>query len=100
MIEQTVVENLIEQDESPILEFKREWYWSSNNAEDLGPKWGEFYKDITSLCNAYLEYTGKDRYLIFGVCETTRELTNIDSQAISALRNLREFKRRIIARLE
>ena len=100
MIEPAVIESLIELDESPILEFKREWYWTSaaDGDGDLGPKWGEFYKDVSSLCNAYLEYVGHDRYLIFGVCEETREL--FDVEQVRALRDLRNFKRKVTARLE
>lgn len=101
MIEPAVIESLIELDESPILEFKREWYWTSTTGDgDLGPKWGEFYKDLTSLCNAYLEYAGHERYLIIGVCEETRELFDVGFEQISALRDLRQFRRKIISRLE
>lgn len=101
MIDSVVVESLLELDESPILEFKREWYWTSDSVgADLGPKWGELYKDLASLCNAYLEFTGRDRYLIFGFCEDTRQLFDVDLDQITVLRDLRKFRRRIIERLE
>lgn len=101
MIESEIVEGLLELDESPILEFKREWYWTPNtDSTDLGPKWGELFKDIISLCNAYLEFTGQDRYLIFGFCEGSRELFDINHTEIPALRDLRQFRRKITTRLE
>ncbi|MXN29480.1 hypothetical protein [Delftia sp. CH05] len=101
MIDSAFIESLLEQDESPILEFKREWYWSSDaDTSNLGSKWGEFYKDIVSLCNAYVDYVGHERYLIFGFCEKTRNIFNIDLKQIPIISDLRGFRQKIINRLE
>lgn len=45
---------LLSQSESPILEFKQEWYWNdSTEKEEMNVKWGEFLKDLVSLFNGY-----------------------------------------------
>ncbi|VWC56087.1 hypothetical protein BLA18110_00314 [Burkholderia lata] len=90
---------LLERDESPVLEFKRDWYWSESDA-DLGPKWGEFLKDLIALCNGYDGFVGEDRYLIVGYCEELRKTFNVDVASIKALQDLREFKKRVTTRLE
>jgi GTPase SAR1 family protein len=101
MIEMEEVERLLNQDESPILEFKREWYWLDDAVKsDRTKLWGEFYKDIISLCNGYIDYVGRDRYLIYGFCERERRVYPLDRSRISHLQNLRELKRKVIERLE
>lgn len=101
MLEPDDIRKLLELDESPVLEFKREWYWNSaNENEDLGPKWGEFLKDIIGLCNGYINFTGHDRHLIIGYCETERAIHSVDTQSVKILQDLREFRKRIIERLE
>ena len=101
MIDSALVESLLLHVESPVLEFKREWYWlSDDDAESRDKQWGEFYKDVISLCNAYLDYVGQDRYLIFGFCESTKEQFNLDSSKINILQNTQGFRKKIISRLE
>lgn len=99
MINPEVVEQLLENDESPILEFKREWYWVSDET-DLSQRWGEFYKDLIGLFNGYLEFVGQDRYLIIGYCEAEKEIFDVNAASISTLRDLRGFRRKVAGRLE
>lgn len=101
MFEPDVIRKLLELDESPILEFKREWYWNSASENgDLGSKWGEFLKDIIALCNGYINFTGHDRHLIIGYCEKERAIYNVDMTLVKILQDMREFRKKIIERLE
>lgn len=101
MIEKEEVERLLTREESPVLEFKREWYWLDDDAaDDRGRLWGEFYKDIISLCNGYCDYVGLDRYLIFGFCEKEGRVYPVDTSKIALLRDIRSLRRRTIERLE
>lgn len=101
MIDKDELGKLLEKEESPVLEFKREWYWTAaTGVSDMGQKWGEFYKDLVALCNGYLDYVGQDRFLIFGFCEKERQLYNIETASIEALKDLRAFRRKILERLE
>jgi hypothetical protein len=46
---------LLKKEESPTLEFKRQWYWNdSTPSEDMADKWGELLKDLISLANGYI----------------------------------------------
>ncbi|MGG4774754.1 hypothetical protein ACLO87_08995 [Paenalcaligenes sp. Me52] len=95
------VELFISKDESPVLEFKREWYWLDDAAAgDRSKLWGEFYKDVISLCNGYLDFVGDDRYLIYGFCEKERRVYPVDRSKIRILQNTGELRRKIIERLE
>ncbi|GAA0309072.1 NACHT domain-containing protein [Psychrobacter aestuarii] len=92
---------LLEQEESPILEFKRQWYWDdSTPSENMSVKWGEFLKDIISLANAYHSYVGQNRYLVFGFCENQKKLYNIEFSNIRQLKNISNFKKDLIQKLE
>ncbi|CAK4068390.1 NACHT domain-containing protein [Vibrio sp. 16] len=92
---------LLSKEESPILEFKRQWYWDDNTPKDqMSDKWGEFQKDLISLSNAYLGYTGQKRYLIFGFSEEDKEIHNISLDNIKQLKNLNIFKKNLCQRLE
>lgn len=101
MIQPDELLGVLQKDESPILEFKREWYWIEDAPnEDLGKKWGEFFKDLIGLCNGYLNFVGRDRFLIIGFCESEKKVFNVDTSKIRALQDLKAFKRKIIERLE
>lgn len=67
---------------------------------DLGPLWGEFLKDIVSLCNGYLDFVGQDRYLIIGYCETERKVYGIPRSSIKVLHDIRDFRKNLLERLE
>ncbi len=74
MITEHELETLLKKDESPILEFKKEWYWNdSTSTSEMADKWGEFIKDMISLSNGYLGFVGSTRYLIFGFSETSQD---------------------------
>lgn len=101
MINKEEVEQLLTKDESPVLEFKREWYWlDDDTAGDRNKLWGEFYKDVISLCNGYLDFVGHDRYLIYGFCEKERRVYPVNSSKIGPLQDIRELRRKTIERLE
>ena len=101
MLYPDVVRELLSFDESPVLEFKREWYWTSlNEADDLGKKWGEFMKDLIALCNGYMNFCSKDRFLIIGYCEKEQKIFNVDFSEIKALKDFRDFRKKIIEKLE
>jgi len=95
------ISEILKRDESPILEFKRQWYWGSNpNTEDMSDKWGELIKDIISLANGYLNYVGHHRYLIFGYAEDESKIYPVDLKSIKHLSDLKGFKRRLLQKLE
>ncbi len=101
MIEPELIKQMLNYDESPILEFKREWYWDNSTPKVcMGDKWGELIKDIISLSNGYLGYTGKDRYLIIGYCENESKIFNVDKDNIEIFGNLRIFKKTLIEKIE
>ncbi|RKG46745.1 MULTISPECIES: RNA-binding domain-containing protein [Acinetobacter] len=58
---------ILRRKESPVLEFKSQWYWEENEKGDKARAWGEFYKDFGALVNANKNYHGQTRYLVFGV---------------------------------
>ncbi|WP_406733115.1 NACHT domain-containing protein [Vibrio scophthalmi] len=92
---------LLSQEESPILEFKRQWYWDNDSEKNEMPdKWGEFLKDLISLANGYIDFSGKNRHLIFGFSETDKEIYNFSNQNIKQLQNLKKFKKNLLERLE
>ena len=94
------VRELVSMDESPILEFKRQWYWEPGSpAELVGIQWGEFYKDIIALCNGYVGYSGKQRHLIIGFCEKTLGVHGLDFST-PPLNDLRSLRRKIVERME
>lgn len=68
---------LLEKEESPTLEFKRQWYWNDSTLpNEMGDKWGELIKDLISLANGYINKAGEYRYLIIGFSETEKKLIN------------------------
>lgn len=95
------LEILLKDNESPILEFKRQWYWdNSTPKEDMQDKWGEFLKDIISLSNGYIGFVGKTRYLIFGYSESLQKIHHVNISGIKQLSDIRLFKKDMIQRLE
>lgn len=101
MITENELLTLLDKDESPILEFKREWYWNdSTHPSVIADKWGEFLKDLISLSNGYLNYVGKLRHLIFGYSETTQTIYDIELKNIRHLSNIKLFKKQLINKLE
>lgn len=92
---------LLKREESPILEFKRQWYWNdSTPKEEMADKWGELIKDLISLANAYLNKAGECRYLIFGFSEEERKVYSLDLDKIKQLKNLSGFKKTLLQKLE
>ena len=57
------------------IEFKREWYWNTNEKasekSEIQKKWGEFIKDILAITNANTNSFQQTRFLIFGFDENT-----------------------------
>ncbi|MFA5583784.1 MAG: hypothetical protein WDA09_06180, partial [Bacteriovoracaceae bacterium] len=92
---------LLNREESPILEFKRQWYWDDSTPnEEMADKWGELLKDIISLANGYLNCTGEHRYLIVGFSEKENALYNVEFDKIKQLKNLGDFKKNLLQKLE
>lgn len=92
---------LLEKEESPILEFKRQWYWDDlTTANEMADKWGELIKDLISLSNGYINSVGAHRYLIIGFSETDKKTYNVDFDKIKQLKNIRKFKKDLIEKLE
>jgi hypothetical protein len=91
----------LQEEESPVLEFKRDWYWTNASSPvEISRQWGEFLKDIISLCNSYVGYCGIDRYLIVGFGEADKKVYPIDISSIKKLSDLKLFKKDLLARLE
>ena len=90
MITVDEIYSCLQQEESPVIEFKRDWYWSdSTPSQELARQWGELQKDLISLCNAYVGYCGVNRYLIIGFSETEKKIHSLDLSVIKKLRMLR-----------
>ena len=49
------LKQLVQYKECGHLEFKREWYWNTNEkpteSSDIQKKWGEFIKDLLAITN-------------------------------------------------
>ena len=92
---------LLEKEESPTLEFKKQWYWDDTTPPgEMSDKWGELIKDLISLANGYINKVGQHRYLIFGFSETERIISNVDISSIKQLKNLAKFKKNLLQRME
>ena len=92
---------LISEHESPILEFKRQWYWDNDTpSSEMADLWGELIKDIISLSNGYLGYTGKARYLVIGYSEVEKKVFDIELSKIKQLSNIHTFRKDLVRRLE
>lgn len=101
MVTEDLVIELSRECESPILEFKREWYWDNNTEKDkMQLKWGEFLKDLIALFNGYCGYVRKDRFLIIGFDEKEKKFYDVDIENINALKDLQNLKKVITSKTE
>lgn len=92
---------LLKKEESPTLEFKRQWYWDDSTPDnEMTDKWGELLKDIISLANGYLNKAGEYRYLIVGFAEEEKSLYSVELDKIKQLKNLARFKKTLLQKLE
>lgn len=92
---------LLKKEESPTLEFKRQWYWDdSTPSEEMADKWGELLKDLISLANGYINKVGEYRYLIFGFSEEQKKTYNLEIDEIKQLKNLKSFKKLLLQKME
>lgn len=67
--------SLVIKDESPVLDFKLEWYWTKEDSkEKIEHGWGEFLKDFASLSNANSKHFNDKRYLIIGISNDKRKI--------------------------
>ncbi len=90
------LQQLLAHDENPKLEFKREWYSTSDKLDDKG--WGEFLKDVIALANGNIGHAGKPAYLIIGVSDqplpqsNLREISHVTAIGmLSQLQTLRDI---------
>lgn len=74
----TKIKQLIKEEESLFLEFKKEWYWKQNNTPEQR-EWGEFLKDLVSLINCNQDYIKEIKYLIIGVDETKKGIDRLNT---------------------
>ncbi|MCK4840605.1 MAG: ATP-binding protein [Methylococcales bacterium] len=101
MITKDQLKDLLKKNESPVLEFKREWYWNdSTSPSEMSDKWGEFLKDIISLSNGYLGFVGVHRYLVIGFSESTQEIHDVGIKKIKSLNSIKAFRKTLIQKLE
>lgn len=92
---------LLTKEESPTLEFKRQWYWDDSTPSiDMSDKWGELIKDLISLANGYINKVGECRYLIFGYSEDERKVYGLNLDNIKQLKNLQKFRKSLLQKLE
>jgi hypothetical protein len=92
---------LLKKEESPTLEFKRQWYWNdSTPSEDMADKWGELLKDLISLANGYINKVGEYRYLIFGFSEEEKKTYRLELDEVKQLKNLKNFKKSLLQKME
>ena len=92
---------LLNKEESPTLEFKRQWYWDDSTPnEEMSDKWGELLKDLISLANGYINKVGEHRYLVFGYSEDEKKTYSLDLNKIKQLKNLMNFKKVLLQKLE
>src|SRR5690606_36624784 len=92
---------LLKREESPTLEFKRQWYWDdSTPSEEMADKWGELLNDLISIANGYLNNVGEHRYLIFGFSEDEKSLHSIELDKIKQLKSLGKLKKTLLQKLE
>lgn len=92
---------LLEQDESPILEFKRQWYWNDQTPpSQMSDQWGELIKDMISLANGYIDHVGHHRHLVIGFSDSDKTTHDVNFHAIKQLSNLHEFKKNLRQKLE
>lgn len=94
-MEVSQIRKLLETSENPKLEFKRQWYCSTDQLDDKG--WGEFLKDLITLANGNSGFVGQTGYLIIGASdedpqiESQREIFHINNDGmLSNLQRLRE----------
>ncbi len=101
MITAAKVIELSKQQESAILEFKRQWYWNDETSNDeKNILWGEFLKDLIALANAYIGYVGKKRFLLIGISESDQQFHDIDISKTKELRDIKKFRQKIQGKLE
>ncbi|WP_038343781.1 RNA-binding domain-containing protein [Acinetobacter sp. A47] len=95
MLDTTFLTTLISKSESPILEFKSQWYWDENieNFDKLNC-WGEFLKDFASLVNANHAYHNQNRYLIFGI-KDDGSICGIDFLELETEKFINQLKNKI-----
>lgn len=100
MTEDELIE-LSSQPESPVLEFKRQWYWDdSTSSQDKQIKWGEFIKDLIAISNGYIGHCGVKRHMIIGLDESDKTFHNVDISNIKQLKDLAFFVSSIMKKTE
>lgn len=103
MLDTKKIQELILKGETPVVEFKFQWYWFDQEPDcnrEKPKRWGELIKDIQGLANGYYSYAGQARYLIIGVNENNNELRNVDPRESAILEDLTQLKKKIVEKLE
>ncbi len=64
------IDDLLQMDESPTLEFKQEWYKLAADSPEAARRGkGELIKDILALANGNTDFAGEPAYLVIGVSD-------------------------------
>ncbi|MDH2625014.1 NACHT domain-containing protein [Acinetobacter baumannii] len=95
----SLLKELTQSKECGHLEFKREWYWNTNEKPsekaDIQKKWGEFIKDILAITNGNTSSFQQTRFLIFGFDENTLSFHDCGINPTSYQKLLTQIKGKI-----
>lgn len=95
----SLLEELTKAKECGHLEFKREWYWNTNEKpsekNDIQKKWGEFIKDVLAITNGNTTSFQQTRFLVYGFDENTHSLHDCGITQTSYPKLLTQIKGKI-----
>lgn len=95
----SLLKQLTQSKECGHLEFKREWYWNTNekpsDKADIQKKWGEFIKDVLAITNGNTLSFQQTRFLIYGFDENTLSFHDCGISQTSYLKLLTQIKGKI-----
>lgn len=95
----SLLKQLTQSKECGHLEFKREWYWNTNEKPsekaDIQKKWGEFIKDVLAITNGNTLSFQQTRFLIYGFDENTLSFHDCGISQTSYLKLLTQIKGKI-----
>ncbi len=73
------LEQLLKENESTKLDFKRQWYWNTATPPDeMEALWGECIKDILSLANGNPHTINETAYLVIGIEDKSKNICAFD----------------------
>ena len=88
------LQELIQREENPKLDFKQEWYWNKNTPRQQKQKGqGEFVRDIIALANGHPDFVYKTAYLIIGIEDKLKKIYDFDKNIMEPFD---KFKQEIV----